>query len=169
MISPSTVVRNDPAEHRLLAAGWRNPVELARVCDALTLRYLDFADRLAGVAIGYLRTCADRGVTPDLNEAERMLSERAVPRSPGELYHILQQPVTPGDRLADLALAVQRGADERTDELCRALARDGLRTLQHAFNCADCIRCQRENRQRRRSSVRRNGTAHIARRRAAYV
>ena len=29
------------AEYRLLVAGWRDPGELARVCDVLDLRYLD--------------------------------------------------------------------------------------------------------------------------------
>jgi hypothetical protein len=129
------------AEHRLLAAGWRNPAELARVCDALHLRYLDFGDRLIGVVVGYLRACADAGSTPDLEGAERLLTKRGVSRAPGELYHILQEPLTPGDTLVDLALEVQRGADRRTDELCRSLTLDGFRTLRHAFNCADCIRC----------------------------
>ncbi|MFH1108726.1 MAG: hypothetical protein V1790_05980 [Planctomycetota bacterium] len=128
------------AEHHLLAAGWRNPAELSRVCDALHLRYLDFGDRLVGVVVGYLRSCADRGVPPDLDECEQLLTTKAVPRDPGELYHILQDP-TAGESITDLALAVQRGADERTDALCRALTRDALKAVSHTFTCPDCIRC----------------------------
>jgi len=133
------------AEHRLLAAAWRDPGELARVCDCLRLHEIDFADRLVGIAVGYVRWCSDRGVTPSLNEAERLLTERAVPRDRHELYDILQSP-TAGKSIPDLALEVQQGADERTSDLCRSLARDGLRTLQHAFNCSDCIRCSQGKR-----------------------
>ena len=131
--------KNNP-EHRLLVAGWRDPVELVRVCDCLDLHKIDFADRLVGVSVRYLRVCADRGVTPDLDEAEQLLTGKAVPRSPGELYHILQQP-TAGESITDLALAVQQGADERTDELCRSLTRDVLRAWQHTLNCPRCIDC----------------------------
>jgi len=147
-------------EHRLLTLGWRDPAELARVCDALHLRYLDFGDRLVGTAVGYIRQRADAGTAPDLGEAERMLSERAVPRSPGELYAILQEP-TVGESIIDLALQVQRGADQRTDELCTMLAREAFRAMGHAFGCGDCIRCQQDNRRtrtiqthRRRSALR---------------
>jgi len=136
-----THVENNPPERRLLTMSWRNPRELARVADYLDLHVTDFGDRLVGIAVGYVRWCADRGVTPDLDEAELLLTENAVPRSPGELYHILQEPVTPGDSLADLALAVQQAADERTDELCRMLTREAFRAWSHTFNCRDCIRC----------------------------
>jgi len=131
------------AERILLATGWSKPVELARVCDCLGLRNLDFADRLCGIVVDYLRVCADRGVTPDLDDAERLLSERAVTRSPGELRLILQEPVAPGDTFADLVQEVQRAADARTDELCNSLIRNGVRAFLHAFNCERCISCQR--------------------------
>jgi hypothetical protein len=134
-------VEGNPPERRLLTTGWRGPAELARVADALDLRYPDFGDRLVGIVVGYLRACTDRGVAPDLDEAERLLTERAVPRSPGELYAILQEPVTPGDTLADLALAVQQSAHRRTDELCRLLTRDAFRAWSHTFNCPRCIGC----------------------------
>ena len=129
------------AENHFLALGWRDPVELAHVCDCLRLHEIDFADRLVSIVVGYLRSRADRGVAPDLDECERVLTERAVPRSRGELYAILQEPVTPSDTLADLALQVQQGADERTDELCRMLTRDAFRAFSHTFNCPRCIGC----------------------------
>jgi len=128
------------AERRLLAAAWAKPSECARVCGSLDLRYMDFADRLVGIVVGYIRQSADAGTAPDLDEAERILSERAVPRSPGELYAILQEP-TAGESIPDLALAVQQSADERTSELCRSLTREAFRAWSHTFNCRDCIRC----------------------------
>jgi hypothetical protein len=133
------------AEHRFLALGWRDPVDLAHACDCLALRVTDFGDRLVGVVVGYLRTCFGRRVAPDLDECERLLTERAVPRSAGELYAILQEP-TVGESITDLALAVQQAADSRTDELCRSLTRDALKAVKHAFDCADCIQCQQGNR-----------------------
>ena len=132
------------AEHRLLTAGWRNPTELARVCDAFNLRFLDFADRLTGITVEYLRGCAEEGLLPTLAEAVAALDAKAVPHEDDELYSVLQDtPVPHGVTLTDLAQAVQQGADARTNELCRALARDAFRALSHTFACPDCIRCSR--------------------------
>ena len=132
-------------EHRLLRAGWRSPRELVRIADAVDLKTADFADRLVAVTLCYVCDVAEQGGAPDLNEAVAVLSANAVPTAPDELYHLLQQP-TAGESIADLALAVQQSADERTSELCRSLAHDAFKAVTHTFTCPDCIQCQRGNR-----------------------
>ncbi len=134
-------------ERILLATGWSRPAELASVAAALGLRVTDFRDRLCGLAVDYLRGCAELGVKPTLTEAVDVLASQAVPGASGELYHILMDtPVPAGEALVDLVADVQRGADERTDALCDSLMRDGVRALLHTFNCPDCIHCQRTRR-----------------------
>ena len=139
---PQDVNDKHRAELRLLAAGWRDPAELARVCDSLDMRKVDFADRLYGITIEYLRDCLRRGAQPTLTEAEATLRSRCVPHADGELYHVLMDTFVPaGESITDLAFAVQQGADERTNELCRMLAREAFRAWSHAFSCPNCIRC----------------------------
>lgn len=135
------------AERILLATGWSRPAELASVAAALGLRVTDFSDRLVSVVVDYLRLCGERAVKPTLPEAVALLASRAVPHADGELYRILQDTPVPGtESLVDLVADVQRAADERTDELLRSLARDAFRAVSHAFNCRDCISCQRTRR-----------------------
>lgn len=142
MLSPNETEVEPLIEHRFLTAGWRDPKELSRVCESLNLRAVDFADRLVAVTVDYLRDCATRGAQPSLTEAVDVLASRAMPDAIDELYFILQDTeLSPGDSLTDLALAVQQGADERTNELCRMLAREAFKAVSHTFNCPNCIRC----------------------------
>jgi len=135
------------AERILLATGWSRPAELASIAAVLGLRVTDFRDRLCGIVIEYLRDCVTHGTLPTLTEAVAALASRGVPHADGELYQILMDTPMPAcESIADLGLAVQQGADERTDELCRMLTREAFRAWSHAFNCRDCIHCQRTRR-----------------------
>jgi len=157
-------VENNPPERRLLTAGWRNHVELARDCDALGLGVTDFGDRLCGLAVDYVRHCAARGTQPTLSEAAAMLDSQGVPDAIDELYMLLQDtPVPPGDTIVDLADDVLCASQERSDELCRSLCRYTLRAINRG------LRIDAELRQQRRSSVSQNGAAHVARRLPIYV
>ena len=120
----------DHNERPLLAAAWVNPPELARVCDAYGLHVDDFRDRLCGVAVGYLRYCADQGRAPDLRGAADDLADFGVPHVLHELYlTLVETPVTPRDSIADLVQAVTRAADERSDSLLRDLCREAWRAM----------------------------------------
>lgn len=143
-IAGSVQFKSPPlSEAQLCAAGWSDPVELVRVADACKLGIHDFTDRLCGALAGYLRIIGEQGRTPGIAEAEYFARQRGVCMSPGEIASIVETPIPRGDVIVDLVRDVQRGADERNGQICRELARDGLRTLHHAFNCPRCIVCAR--------------------------
>ena len=147
----------DHNERPLLAAAWVNAPELARVADAYGLHVDDFRDRLCGVAVGYLRYCADQGRAPDLREAADVLADFGVPHALHELYLMLvETPVTPRDSIADLVQAVTRAADERTGRELTQLCRDTWRAMLRGLRLDAEDRQRRE--QRRRSLVPPNGT-----------
>jgi hypothetical protein len=132
--------QSDP-ERALLAAGWFDPVQLARDADRLRLHVDDFTDRMLGTVAGYVRICGESGRVPTLREAEAALDALGVPRDRDEVFWVLNDSLTKGVDLTDLIIAVQRAADDRAEQLTRELARDGLRTLKHAFECPRCIAC----------------------------
>ena len=134
------------AERALIAAAWVNPGPFASDADRLALHLDDFDDRLCGVVAGYLRLCGESGRVPTLAGAEAVLDSFAVPRAPDELFHLLIDTLVPrGADLTDLIVSVQRQADDRREDECRALARDALRAWAHAFGCRRCHACQRSS------------------------
>jgi len=151
---PARIKPPDP-EHILLAAAWADPVQFACDADRLELHISDFADRLCGTVAGYLRICGESGRLPSLAGAEAVLDSFAVPHEPDEVFFLLiDTPVSRGDSFADLIRAVQRAADDRAEAQCRALARDALRAVRHAFECPRCKSCRTNPRERRFASPR---------------
>ena len=125
-------------EQALLVAAWGNPGQFARLADAFALHISDFHDRLAGVIAGYLRICGETGRRPTLAEAEAMLRECAVLHNRDELAFLITEPAPRGESLADLMVAVQRAAMDRSEQLFRELTRDAWRAMVRGLNCPHC-------------------------------
>ena len=133
MILPDNPLSDKPPlEQRLLTAGWRDPGELVRVCDAFNLRHSDFRDRLVEIAVAYVRECATCGVLPTLHEAAVAFDSLGVPHADGELYQILMDTlVPPGVTIVDLADDVLRASQERSERVapCKRMEFSSLRWL----------------------------------------
>lgn len=147
---PSYPIPNDPqelakardAERLLVAAGWGWPSQLACDADRLGLHDRDFADRLCSVTVAYLRDCGESGRTPNLADAEAVLTEFAVPRYPGELASMIGGARPPhGSEFANLIHDVLLSSEERSAQQLRELTRDTLKITLHAIHCPKCQAC----------------------------
>ncbi len=166
MISePSSQVESRPSgfqadrgiERRLVAASWQNAVELARAADSFGLGFDDFLDQLCGVAVGYLRQCAENDQQASWNSAATYLRRFGVAHI-HDLYCVLvDTPVPESDSIPDLVQQVQRAADARADDDCRYATRQVTLLVLHALSCPHCRRCAAFGTDARRPSIARRG------------
>lgn len=117
------------SEMQLSAGAWLKPDEMARVADSLALHESDFDNRLCGLLFGYVRWIAEQGRKPSQSDALTFLRQRGVCVTQSELAAILETPIHLGDSIADLIVAVQREADDRSAQLCREITRNALRAI----------------------------------------